>query len=141
MADTLIAGFMIPQAGCPYVGQAQAHELHPGLPSRGGSSGHRYRPADRCRGSGSRCRRAAAGPVGRDRTVAGGQPAWGVGCRRACRAGTAASRERRTAHGSGVPERSGVLLRHRESEPVETYLVIDTEKVTHEIIRMAALLG
>src|SRR5664279_3013213 len=72
---------------------------------------------------------------------AGGQPAWGVGCRRACRAGTAASRERRTTHGPGIPEKSRGLLRHRESEPVEAYRVMDTEKATHEITRMASLLG
>src|SRR5665647_1105812 len=79
--------------------------------------------------------------MGRDRAVAGGQPAWGVGCQRACRAGTVTSRERRTADGPGVPEKSSGLLRHRESEPVEAYRVMDTQKATCQITRMAVLLG
>src|SRR3954451_23126969 len=59
----------------------------------------------------------------------------------------APGRERRAADGPGVPEKSGGLLRHRESEPVEAYRLMDAEKATpenvagFEIARMARLLG
>src|SRR3954464_14950455 len=75
------------------------------------------------------------------------RPTGGVGRRRAGRADPATGRERRAADGPGVPEKSSGLLRHRESEPVEAYRLMDAQKATldnvdgFEIARMARLLG
>jgi hypothetical protein len=38
---------MIPQAGCPHVGQTQPHKRHPGLPSRGAHLFRRHKPPER----------------------------------------------------------------------------------------------
>ncbi len=65
----------------------------------------------------------------------------GGGCRRTCRAGTVTSRECRAAHGPAAAEESSGSLRHRKSEPPEVYRLLDTEKASHQITRMAALLG
>ncbi len=87
----------------------------------------------------------AAGPLGRHRTGEERTAGRRVGCRRAGPADPVASRTP-SCGGSGVPEKSSGLLRHRESEPVEAYRLMEAEKATpnnvdgFEVARLARLL-